>query len=95
MTNWMRADLSLCGRRIRSVANPQTEQDAVNLRTLPASVASVLQEATSAADMVVGDAITSHANILNREDEQKAWEDEQKSEQKFELGPTRNSSEKF
>jgi len=39
------------------------EQDAVNLRTLQASVASV----TSAADTVVGDAITNHASILNRE----------------------------
>jgi len=61
--SWMRADLSLCGRRIRGMANPQTDQDGVNLRTFQASVASV----TSAADMVVGDAITNHANILNRE----------------------------
>jgi len=59
----MRANLSLGGRRIRGVANPQTDQDGVNLRTLQASVASV----TSAADTVVSDAITNHANILNRE----------------------------
>jgi len=63
----MRADLSLGGRRIRGVANPQTDQDGVNLRTLQASEAHVLQEATSAEDTVVSDAITNHANILNRE----------------------------
>ena len=56
-TNWMGADLSLGGRRIRGVANPQTDQDGVNLRTLQASEARVLQEATSAADTVVSDAI--------------------------------------
>ena len=62
-TSWMRNHLSMDGFRVRRVANPQTEQDAVNLRTLQASVASV----TSAADTVVGDAITNHANILNRD----------------------------
>jgi len=60
---WMRNDLSVGGLRVRGMANPQTDQDGVNLRTLQASAASV----TSAADMVVGDAITNHANILNRE----------------------------
>jgi len=59
--NWMRADLSVGGFRVRGMANPQTDQDGVNLRTLQASVASF----TSAADKVVGDAITNHANILN------------------------------
>jgi len=59
----MRNDLSMGGFRVRGVANPQTEQDAVNLRTLQASVASV----TSAADTVVGDAIKNYANILNRD----------------------------
>jgi len=33
-TNWMRADLSLDGRRIRGMANPQGDQDSVNKRTL-------------------------------------------------------------
>jgi len=61
--NWMRNDLSEGGFRVRGMANPQTDQDGVNLRTLQASAASV----TSAADTVVGDAITNHANILNRE----------------------------
>jgi len=65
--NWMRADLSLGGRRIRGVANPQTDQDGVNLRTLQASATSVLEQATVAANMAVGDAITNHANILNRD----------------------------
>ena len=63
----MRADLSLGGKRIRGVANPQTEQDVVNLRTLQASEARVLQEATVAADTAVGDAIANHANILSRD----------------------------
>jgi len=62
-TNWMRNDLSVGGFRVRGMANPQTDQDGVNLRTLQASVASV----TSAADTVVSDAITNHTNILNRE----------------------------
>ena len=39
----------------------------VNLRTLQASESSVLEQATAAADTAVGDAITNHANILNRD----------------------------
>jgi len=39
----------------------------VNLRTLQASEEHVLQQATAAADTAVGDAITNHANILNRD----------------------------
>ena len=62
-TCWMRNDLSMDGFRVRDESNPQTEQDAVNLRTLQASVAS----ATNATDTVVGAAITNHANILNRD----------------------------
>ena len=65
--NWMHADLSLGGQRIRGVANPQTDQDGVNLRTLQASATSVLEQATTAANTAVGDAITNHANIWNRE----------------------------
>jgi len=64
---WMCADLSLGGQRIRGVANPQTDQDGVNLRTLQASATSVLEQATAAANKAVGDAITNHANILNRD----------------------------
>jgi len=66
-TNWIRADLSLGGQRIRGVANPQTDQDGVNLRTLQASATSVLEQATVAANKAVGDAITNHTNILNRD----------------------------
>jgi len=62
--NWMRTDLSLGGRRI-SLANPQTDQDGVNLRTLQASATSVLEQESVAANTAVGDAITKHANILN------------------------------
>jgi len=65
--NWMRADLSLGGQRIRGVANPQTDQDSVNLRTLQASATSLLEQATAAANTAVGNAITNHANILNRD----------------------------
>ena len=61
----MRADLSLGGQRIGGVANPQTEQDTVNLRTLKASTTSNLEQATVAANTAVGDAITNHGNILN------------------------------
>jgi len=66
-SNWMRNDLSVGGFRVRGVANPREDQDGLNLRTLRDSEARVLQEATSSADIVVGDAITNHANILNRE----------------------------
>jgi len=38
---WMRADLSLGGQRMRGVANPQTDQDGVNLRTFQDSATSV------------------------------------------------------
>ena len=55
--SWMRADLSLGGRR-RGVANQQTDQDGVNLRTLQASATSVLEQATAAVNTAVGDAIT-------------------------------------
>jgi len=65
--NGMRADLSLGGRRIRGLANPQTDQDSVNLRTLQASATTVLGQATAAANTAVGDAITNQANILNRD----------------------------
>jgi len=39
----------------------------VNLRTLQASEAHVLEQPTAAAETAVGDAITNHANILNRD----------------------------
>jgi len=62
-SNWMLNDLSVGGFRVRGVANPREDQDGVNLKTLRDSEARVLQEATSAADTVVGD----EANILNRD----------------------------
>jgi len=62
-TNWMRRSLHAGGFQVIRVGDTRREQDAVNLRTLQASVASV----TSAADTAVGDAITNHASILNRE----------------------------
>ena len=49
------------------VGDPHEEQDVVNLQTLQASESSVLEQATSAADTAVGDAVTNHANILNRD----------------------------
>jgi len=58
---------ALGGRRIKVVANPQTDQDGVNLRTLQASATRVLKQATEAANTAVGDAITNHANILNQD----------------------------
>jgi len=65
--NWRRADLSLGGRRLRGVVNPQTDQDGVTLRTLQDLATSVLDQATVAANPSVGDTITNHANILNRD----------------------------
>ena len=51
-TNWMRGSLHAGGFQVIRVRDPREEQDAVNLRTLQASVASV----ASAADTVVSDA---------------------------------------
>ena len=64
-TNWMRGSLHAGGFQVVRVGNPRKEQDAVNLQTLQAS--SVLEQATAAANTAVGDAITNHANILNRD----------------------------
>jgi len=66
-TSWMRGSLEAGGFQVIRVGDPREEQDAVNLRMLQASEARVLQEATTAADTAVGDAITNHANILNRD----------------------------
>jgi len=65
--NWMKGPLHAGGFQVIHVGNPHEEQEAVKLQTLQASGARVLQEATSEADTVDGDAITNHANILNRE----------------------------
>jgi len=66
-TNWMKGPLHAGGFQVIRVRNPLVEQDAVNLRTLQASATSILEEATAVADTAVGDAITNHANILNRD----------------------------
>ena len=55
------------GFQVIRVGNPREEQDAVNLRTLQASESHVLQQSTGTADTAVGDAITNHTNILNRD----------------------------
>jgi len=55
------------GFQVIHVGDPREEQEVVNLRTLQASESSVLEQATTAADTAVGDAITNHANILNRD----------------------------
>jgi len=65
--SWMRGPLHAGGFQVIRVGNPREEQDAVNLRTLRASEAHVLEQATAATDTAVGDAITNHANILNRD----------------------------
>jgi len=66
-TNWMRRFLHAGGFQVIRVGNPRKEHDAVTLRTLQASATSVLEQATAAAITAVGDAITNHANILNRD----------------------------
>jgi len=86
-TNWMRGPLHADGFQVIRVWDPCEEQDAVNLRTLQASAASVLEQATTAADTAVGGAITNHANILNRDMRRKSLNLKQQ--------PTRNSNEKF
>ena len=63
----MRGPLHAGGFQVIHIGNPHEEQDAVNLRTLKASATSVLEQATAAADTAAGDAITNHANILNRD----------------------------
>jgi len=63
----MRNDLSVGGFGVKSVANPRADQDGMNLRTLQASATSVLDQATATANTAVGDVITNHANILNRD----------------------------
>jgi len=87
-TSWMRNDSSVGGFRVRGAANPQTEQDTVNLQTLQASEARVLQEATSAADTVVSDAITNYANILNRDIRTKSlnWDPQGTAAKDFSMG---------
>jgi len=66
-TNRMIGSLHAGGFQVIHVGDPREEQDVVNLRTLQASESSVLEQATAAADTAVGDAITNHANILNRD----------------------------
>jgi len=55
------------GFQVIHIGDPHEEQDVVNLRTLQASESSVLEQATVAANTAVGDAITNHAYILNRD----------------------------
>jgi len=66
-TNWMKGLLHAGGFHVIRVRNTLEERDAVNLRTLQASATSVLEQATAAEDTAVGDALTNHTNILNRD----------------------------
>jgi len=66
-TSWRRGSLHASGFQVIRVGDPLEEQHVVNLRTLEASEACVLQKVTEAADTVVGDAIAKHAKILNRD----------------------------
>jgi len=84
-TNWMRADLSLGRQRMRGVANPQTEQDAVNLRTLKASTTSILEQATAAASTAV----------RRRDNKPRKHFESRHQNKKFALEPTRNSNKKI
>jgi len=73
------------GFQVIHFGDPREEQDAVNLQTLQASESSVLEQATAAAGTVVGDAITNHANILNRDIRTKS----------FSLDPQGTATKKF
>jgi len=66
-TNRMIGPLHAGGFQVIHVRDPREEQDVENLQSLQASESGVLEQATAAADMEVGDAITNHANILNRD----------------------------
>jgi len=66
-TIWMRGPLHAGGFQLIRVGNPCEEQDAINLQTLQDSARSVLEQATAAANTAVGNTITNHANILNRD----------------------------
>ena len=55
------------GFHVIQVRDPREEQDVEYLRTLQASESSASEQATAAADTAVSDAITNHANILNRD----------------------------
>jgi len=66
-TKLMRGPLHAGGFQVILVGNALKEQDAVNLRTLQDSATSVSEQATTAANTAVGDAIINHANILNRD----------------------------
>jgi len=63
----MRGPLHACGFQVIRVGNPRKEQDTANLQTLQASATRVLKQATAAANTADGNAITNHANILNRD----------------------------
>jgi len=65
--NWIRGPLHAGGFQVIRVGNLIEEQDVVNFITLQASAASVLEQATAAADTAVGDAIRNHTSILNRD----------------------------
>ena len=63
----MRGPLHAGGFQVIHVGNPHKEQDAVNLQTFQASAASVLEQATTAADTAVGNVVENHAEILNQD----------------------------
>ena len=65
--SWMRGPFHAGGFQVTKVGDPKGGQDAVNLRTLKKYEMNVLEQATSAADTVVSEAVHNHANILNRE----------------------------
>ena len=67
LSSAMRGSLHAGGLQVICVGDPHEEQDAVNLQTLQASEAHVLQQPTVADDTAVGDAITNHTNILNQD----------------------------
>ena len=66
-TNRIRGPLHAGGFQVIRVGNLCEEQDAVNLRTLQDSATSVSEQATAAADTVVGNGVANHAEILNRD----------------------------
>jgi len=58
--SWMRGELALGGHKVFGMANPKRHHDGVNLRMLQDSEMHVLEQASTAVDTAVNDAIHNH-----------------------------------
>ena len=58
--SWMRGELALGGHKVFGMANPKRHHDGVNLRMLQDLEMHVLEQASTAVDTAVNDAIHNH-----------------------------------